>query len=234
MPFDISASERKNTMEENIRSYSSTAHVTHKRRISKKQVIVTAVTVTVLIIAGALINHHHRHQKWLEYMDKYYYPFIEKYDVQDYEQKAASTEAELEYIYKGDAIDFFVFKPREDEFSFKVRLLSDRVGAPNACMKTQDGELICDYDFITEVDADGEWEYYMCLNYYKTALKVGSDMADGGSLGAISFTISEDGSFKDEETSPLSADDRRVLEELRPQIKELYNEMRYVILEGIA
>jgi hypothetical protein len=215
-------------MEEKITQFSHQTALKTKKPRDKKKIAITVSAVVIALSAGIGIYKYHRHQKWLAYMDRYYYPFIKKHGLNDYEQGDVSVESEMEYEYKGDNILIYYKKPSKDHFNFRVTLMANPVVNPNACFDVSFDDYVYDFNAEANVDENGEWEYPVCINYY---LKDSSD-----SLGFISLCMLEDGKYKESEyeSEKLTVNDRKVLDDIQPQLKELYDEMRYVILDGIA
>ncbi|WP_143098659.1 hypothetical protein [Ruminococcus albus] len=217
--------EKDKWMEEHISKYSSTAVNIKKTRYKKKKLVIVFSVIIILGIVFAIYKYH-RHQKWLAYMDRYYYPFIEKNNIEDYEQGDVGVEAHLKYEYKGDSIDFLVYKPTKDKFNFQICLMSNCVVNKNACWTVSSNDYIYAFDFYVKVDEDGNWGYHVTSNY--------SRKSDGYTIDALFFDIDENGHYIQDDDFPLTAKDREILDELQPDIKELYDEMRYVILDGIV
>jgi hypothetical protein len=215
-------------MEENITQFSHQPILKTKKPRDKKKIAITVSAVVIALSAGVGIYKYHRHQKWLAYMDKYYYPFIEKHGLSDYEQGDVSVESEMEYEYKGDNILFFLKKPMKDHFNFRVRLMANPVSDTNACFDVSFDDYVYDFNAEAQVDENGEWNYYVSSNYYPE----GSSYSSGG----MGFYLLEDGKYKESEykSGKLTANDRKVIDDIQPQLKELYDELRYVLLDGIA
>ena len=213
-------------MEEHIKSYSAAKNQAYnnKQALKKKQAVIAVIIVLLIAIAAVIcgIIKAGTHKAWLEYMDKYYYPFLEINNIDENNMGDYNTLWE-DYHYKGKLIVLTSQRPREDNFEFYAELKSN-CGKPDNpdLWDVSFDDYDYDYCFSAKVDRDGNWTYYLSLNY---------DNAKG-----IACFITEDGNIKEdrEGSPPLTDNDRKVLHELLPQIREVQDEMRNKILKGLT
>lgn len=223
-------------MEEHISKFSGTA-VKIKPGLSKKQIRIIALSALIIAVTAFAVYKYHKHQKWLEYMDKYYYPFIEKHGIDDYEQGSVAVETELEYEYLGDTLDFFVFKPTTDKFDFEVRLEINHFVNKNTCWNVSYDNRSYDCYFYASVDENDKWKFDIVANGYPADHSTNYDPATAPAkddVTSLLFCFDEEGNYMPFEDEELTESERKILDEVQPQLKDLYHEMRYVILEGIA
>jgi hypothetical protein len=218
-------------MEEQITSYSAVKKqaLKNKQALKKKQTII-AIVIVILIAAAAIIYSvikANTHKAWLEYMDKYYYPFLEINNIEDNATIENYYTLEKDYHYNNRSVRLMTQRPRKDHFEFYAELSSQSCNSFNDDIWHVPFD---DYDyrywFTASVDRSGKWEYYFFLNNYNK----GSQMSKDG-FGCL---ITDDGYIREVKTEPLSDNERKVLNEFLPQIRDLQNEMRNNILKGLT
>ena len=220
-------------MEEHIKSYSTVKQqaLKNKQAFKKKQAVIAVIVVALIVLAAVVLGiiKANTHKAWLEYMDKYYYPFLEINNIEDNATIENAYTIEKEYPYNNKCPSLMTQRPREDHFDFYVELRSDsRSFDERDVWHVSFDDYDYQYWFRASVDRSGKWEYYISLNYFPK----GSQMSKGG----IGCYITEDGNIKEDRESspPLTENDRKVLHELLPQIRGLQNEMRDNILKGLT
>ena len=220
-------------MEEHISSYSAVMQkaLKNKQALKKKQTVCAVVIVIIIVVATIihLIIKAYTHKAWLAYMDKYYYPFLEINHME--ENGSAENYYTLEKIYRYDNSNQLLMtqRPREDQFDFYIRLSSDYGPYENYyAWHVPFDDYEYRYDFTASVDRDGKWKYRIAINYYTKN--------SPNSKGIIGCYITDDGNIKEDkkEAPSLNDKDRKILNELLPQIRDLQNEMRYNILNGLT
>ncbi len=213
-------------MEEHISSYTAVKQRNIKiRKARKKKFIIAGLVIVVLAVIAVIIysiRKANTHKEWLEYMDKYYYPFLEINNINENNMRSYNTLWE-DYYYKDKLIVLTSQRPCEDMFDFYVSLRSDgRIPDNSDYWHVSFNNYNYEYWFTAEVDRDGNWTYYVSLDY--------------GYMNGMGCYITEDGKIKEDhkESAPLSDNDRKVLNELLPQIHEVQDEMRNKILKGLT
>jgi hypothetical protein len=162
-------------------------------------------------------------------MDKYYYPFLEINNIEDNATIENYYTLEKDYPYNNKCPTLMTQRPREDQFELKVDLRSDsRYFDSRDIWHVSFDDYDYDYWFTASVDRSGKWEYYILLNYYNKGSQV--------SINGFGCYITDDGNIKEDkkESPPLTDNQRKVLNELLPQIRDLQNEMRNNILKGLT
>lgn len=220
-------------MEEHISSYSAVKKqaLKNKQALKKKQAII-GIVIVILIAAATIVYSiikANTHKAWLAYMDKYYYHFLEINNMED--NATAENYYTLQQYYNYDNSEQLLMtqRPREDQFEFRVELSSDYGPYEDYyAWHVPFDDYEYRYDFTASVDRNGKWNYSLSLNYYTK----NSPM----SKGLIACDITDDGNIKEDKEGapPLTDNDRKVLHELLPQIRDLQNEMRNNILKGLT
>ena len=213
-------------MEEHISSYTAVKQRNIMiRKARKKKFIIAGLVIVVLVVIAVIIysiRKANTHKEWLEYMDKYYYPFLEINNINEKNMGSYNTLWE-DYYYKDKLIVLTSQRPRDDMFDFYVTLTANS-GIPDNpdLWHVSFNNFDYEYWFTAKVDRDGNWKYYLSLNY--------------GYANVIGCYITEDGKIEQdpEDPVPLSDNDRKVLNELLPQIHEVQDEMRNKILKGLT
>ena len=220
-------------MEEQITSYSAVKKqaLKNKQALKKKQRII-AIVIVILIAADAIIYSvikANTHKAWLKYMDKYYYPFLEINNIEDNATIENNYTLDKDYHYNNRSVRLMTQRPRTDHFEFYAELSSQPRNSFNDDIWHVPFD---DYDyrywFTASVDRSGKWKYYFFLNNYNK----GSQMSKDG----FGCYITDDGNIKEDkkDPQPLTDNQRKVLNELLPQIRDLQNEMRNNILKGLT
>ena len=220
-------------MEEQITSYSAVKKqaLKNKQALKKKQKII-AIVIVILIAAAAIIYavvKANTHKAWLKYMDKYYYPFLEINNIEDNASSENYYTIQKMYNYDNSEQLLMTQTPRVDYFDFYVELSSDYGPYEDYyAWHVPFDDYDYRYNFYAYVDRSGEWTYSISIEYY--------NKNSPNSKGIIGCDVTDDGNIKEDKkgSPPLSENDRKVLNELLPQIRDLQNEMRNNILKGLT
>ena len=220
-------------MEEHISSYSAVKKqaLKNKQALKKKQAII-GIVIVILIAAAAMVYSiikANTHKAWLAYMDKYYYPFLEINNMEDNATAENYYTLMKAYSYNNRSPLLMSQRPGEDHFDFYVELCSDSGSWDSRDIwHVSFDDYDYEYRFKASVDCNGKWDYTISLNYYPKDSQI--------SKGLMGCFITDDGNIKEakEGYPPLTDNDRKVLHELLPLIRDLQNEMRNNILKGLT
>ena len=186
------------------------------KKISFKTAAIAFAAVIITVTTIFIIYGIKKHERWLEFYDKYYIGFLEKNNID--EKTSYSRDKDIRYVKYDDGTYKCMLrytKPEPDDLHFGIVLDATSDMECSIPLKTSLSDKLYYYYINAYLTENGRPAYYIFLNELSPEESI--------SYHQIAFKIDNEGNIllKNKDIPELSADDKAVLNDLMPEIMKL-------------